>query len=769
MTIPRPKTADEANNILIAELQANAALLRKATASGDRAAMKKYWDKATDIETKLRSTGLVGSIGSGLMSGVSGLLTGIPDLAIAGLNAMGVGQQNKPQKLSDLVTGTPPPTPIKSLGERLSAASGFVNEPTSQENAYAFRIAQGMGGSALPGAGAKTLLTGGALGAGDVALAQATGAPEGIVSGIYGSGAILKSLVRGGSNLLKDRKTQAFINDLPPDEANKFKEFMLKGQGSSDPTVNAAIQKLRNNPKYAELLSSLETGATTTATKGMAPIGRALTSEQDVTAGIVTRVQAEINGLKEKSMAAGSRSFEAAKGYGGDRNFIDPANTLEQVRKLKQDYAEKATPSADAATLFLRSLEVKLSSPKLSVEQTQSLLHEFGKKASQGDSLLKEVSLTDEIRISSAIFGGLKDDLKAARIASVTPEDKAATGLLLDARKQVADAVEKYQNSIAQGIPAYIKDKSLAQISYEDLYKQYKDLNPANRAAMRSYVSGTDKEALNFIDQNVYKDFVGSAQGKLSGGNYGTDLEKLSENWFSLAKNEKDALTTALGTNIFEFDQRMKDARIFNRKMQVTSKPAENLVDTGTQRSISASMGALAGYPVAKGTELSIDALNAIKKTGLNDDQLAKALFTAEGKDFLKNAALSPSSSKVLEELNKFTSSQPSPEGLSALSRIVPTTVTAPTTEAAPSAEDIYIPPDLMGPSGDVFIPEDLMSSFRNPAEQQIAQNVSNIDTSGPANQQADAINGIKAALASGALQGPDAAKAQALLQQLAL
>lgn len=785
MAETRPQTEAEASNIIVKKIQENAALLRKATAANNKADIKKYWDRAGELETQLRSTGLLGNIGSALSTGVTGLLTAVPDVITAGLKAVGAAS----------------PT-TKDLGQRVSEFTGAATAPSSQEMAYPYRMAQGAG-SAVLGGGLKGLLLGTGLGAADVGVSQATGGavPEGVVSGTYGLAALSKGAIKGIRGMSQDRKMKAFINDLPDDEANKFKDFMLRGQGSSDPLVNASIQKLRTNPKYAELLSSLEEGATKAATVGMTPAGKALTTEQDTTAGIVTRLESVFTGLKQKRAEAGNSAFEVAKKYGGDREIIDPANTLQRVRSLKAEYAKKATPNAEKAVEFLTGIEnnltqgivpksigvlgepvVPVALPKMTVEKTQALLSEFGKKATTGDSLVKDLALSDEQRISATIFGGLKDDLKEARLAAKTPEDKAATGVLLQARQQIEKASNDYLDKTAQGLPKFLQNKSLRDVDYDTLYNEYKNLSPANRATMRQYVEGTDKEALNFIDKNVYKDFIDSARGKNLSGLEGTNLEKLSSNWFSLSKNEKDALTTALGTNADEFNQRMKDAQLFNRKMQVNLKAPEPLIESNAQRATAASVGAVAGYGAAKGAELTMDALNLIKKTGLNDDQLAKALLTPEGASFLKGAAMSKSANKTLEELTKLTSTQPSPESLSALTRLVPSTPTT-TAPAQPTEapSGFVMPPNLMEgldeeqpqtqePSSSGFVlPSNLMEGFRSAGEEKAAQAVASMDTGAPQAMQNDAVAGIRQALQSGQLQGAQAAEAQALLTKLGL
>jgi hypothetical protein len=304
---------------------------------------------------------------------------------------------------------------------------------------------------------------------------------------------------------------------------------------------------------------------------------------------------------------------------------------------------------------------------KLTVDQTQSLLSEFGRKASQGESLIKDISLTDEKVISAAIFGGLKDDLRAARLAAKTPDDIAATNLLITARNDVQKASDVYREAIAQGIPNFLKDKALSEVSFDKLYGEYKNLDPYNRGLFRKYVEDTDVEALKFIDKNVYDDFINAARKKNSAGVFAVDLGTLSSNWDSLPKNSKDALLQSLGVNADEFAGRMKDDGIFARKMQVGNiSEASDIVPQGLKASAAATVGAGAGYEMAKTAQVGIDVLNMIGKSGLTDDMVMRALLTPEGAQFLKAGSLTPRSQKTLDALTNMNQSMAIPKFIGA-------------------------------------------------------------------------------------------------------
>jgi hypothetical protein len=93
--------------------------------------------------------------------------------------------------------------------------------------------------------------------------------------------------------------------------------------------------------------------------------------------------------------------------------------------------------------------------------------------------------------------------------------------------------------------------------------------------------------------------------------------------------------------------------------MRVTTPSVEGTIDPTTVRETSAALGATAGYGPSKVGQLSMDILNSFSKNGLTEDQLMKALMTPEGASFLKNAAVSPRSAKVLTDLTQMENTNP--------------------------------------------------------------------------------------------------------------
>ena len=728
MATDRPKTTEEAQRLIIQQKDAIRPLLRQALSSGDRVAAEKYMNEMQRLDQEMRATAEVtvggmripvGQIGSGLQSGISGLLTGLPDIAVGAANLL-----------------APKEGQIPSLGGLATKYLGIQNEPASQETAYPFRIAQGVGSAGIPGTGKKGLLLGAALPVGDVAVSQAVNLPEGVISGAYAVGSLTRAGWKGIKDFQENKKFKQFLADNIPNtnDQNVFKEFMLRGQGSDSPIVAASIQKLRSNPEYAELFARFDKAASDFATKGMTPTTQitGVGAKQQVAESIATRVERQIEGLRQQRSESADRIFTQAKGYGGDRAIVDSNETIAQIDKLIGDYSKKKTGNADTAVSFLSKLRSRLVDDnnlpkKLTVDETQAVLSEFGKNATLGNSLVKDLALTDETRISAAIFGGLKDDLRNARLASKSVEDKAATGLLLQARDQVRKASDEYNEAIGQGLPAFLKDKPLSSISYEDIYSNYKGLNEYQRAKLRAYVGGTDQESLNFLDRNIFQDFVKSAQGKNDSGVLTTDLEKLATNWKLLGDNEKSSLITALGTNAKEFDQRMNDALTFTRRMKVSkvASAEEDLIAQDLKRGISASIGAGLGYSPSKASDVAMIGINELlKKQGLNDEQLMRVLLTPEGANFLRQGALTGASAKTLDALTNIpTAAQElmTKTGTpSAISRLMPKQ--APTDQGT---DGVYVPEELFSPqpasqapSGQedgVFVPEDIFQTNPQP------------------------------------------------------
>jgi hypothetical protein len=518
----------------------------------------------------------------------------------------------------------------------------------------------------------------------------------------------LPYLVKGGISGYKSKAQQDKIKEykdlLPEGDKNIFDEFMLRGQASSDPVIAADIARLSRSPKYLELITALNEGAAKKAVLGIEPKTSVLSQEQAKTA-IIQSIEDKLSGMRDSKTGS---LFEKAKGYGAGKGIVDPTSTISEIDGLIARYSAQLTPNATRAVEVLQGIKDRLSPSfstqaipstpvsttrtvtgmdaagmpitsevpmsftapgtpsyvvnrgpqKLTVEQTQGILSEFGKKASAGDNLIKDLSISDEKIISSAIFGGMKKDLRAA-VRTSTGDDRAALNLLSEARDRVEKSSTAYNEAIAQGLPKYLQNKSLVEVAPEELYQAYRDLTPAQRATMRSWVSKNDSEALAVLDKQVFDDFVNKARTPNATGVETVNLELMAKNWRGLNAVDKDALATALGTNANEFGSRMKDAELMTRKMSVSVPTEPSLIGGQTVREASAVLGATGGYSASKVGQLALDVVNTFSKNGLNEDQLMKALLTPEGAQFLKTASLSPRSANVLADLTKMENSNP--------------------------------------------------------------------------------------------------------------
>jgi uncharacterized membrane protein YheB (UPF0754 family) len=729
MATERAKTNVEAQRRITAQMDAVRPLLRRALEAKDKPAIDKYMAEMERLDRQMRATATItvggvdvpiGAIGSGIQSGISGLFTAIPDIATAGYNYL-----------------APQESQITSLGELGTKYLGTQNEPMSDEQAYAFRMSQGAGSAAIPSAGTKGLLLGTGLSAADVAVSQATGTPEGLASTLYSVGNLTRAGFKGVQSLRESKKFNDLIGEtLPPEEQNVFKQFMFRGQGSDNPVVAAALQKLRSNPKFAEYFVKFDKAASEAALKGIKPRASTQTSEEAAT-GIARTIQDKLNTVKEARKNAGNDAFEKAFKQAGDVAFIETKSTIETINNLRKQY-----PDNDAVLAYLTKLENKLVKQtaggtfsggtfeeKLTVQRLQGFLNQFGKKAASGDSVVTGLALDDMKKVDSALFKGLANDLSnTTKVASDVSQKKAA-GYLIQARDQYKKASDEYDSLIAQGVPKFLQNKSFNEITIEDLTNAYKKTNPSQRQQFREWVSESRAESLKAIDKGIYDDFLKDTFNKQPDGTFTYDLGAIAEKWNTLKTTDSNAagqIVDALGTNANEFNKRMKDALVFTRKMRVSqpAAEAEKIIAPNLQRGLSAAVGTGGGYSSAKAVDVAMTTFNELfKKQGLTDEQLMKMLLTPEGADFLRQGSLTGASRNTLDALTKIPSTlDATAPAFSAISRLIsaPTQAPVEATQAAP--EGIFIPEDIftnepsttpMGTqpvSDEVFIPEDIFT-----------------------------------------------------------
>lgn len=704
MATERVSTRDQARSDLLKALQENSRQLRAAMARGDKQAVELYQDANRRLEVQLRGTGVLGEIGSGITSAGVGLLTGIPDIVISGYN-----QAANPLK------------PIPTLRERLMSFAGMPTEPTSQEGQMTYN------------------------------------APE-IAVGVAGLAQLAKLGYTGTKSYLQNRKVSTLLGKLPEEESNRFKDLMLKGQGSANTEVAAKIAELRRNPKYTELFNELDNAATKQALSGMTPRPSRI-EPTEAAQNLARGVEDKLKSLRKARAEAGDANFTKAFEQGGDRAILTPSKTVAKIDELIAQ-TDTATDSGKAAVKWLQETrdsfaprvnvpsragttytspetvrdtltnapiagkEVSYTIPgseaytiqqsvrPLTVQQVQARLKDWGRSAASEGSAVRDLAINDEERISKALFGAMKDDLTIATKTATNTSDKKALGYLQQAREATSKASKEYNSLIAQGMPAFLKGKPIESLSLEALTKEYENLNSAQRTIFREWVGQNKAESLQAIDNNIFQAFKQKNSGVLSDGTVGVDLKAMAEDWKMMNPEQQDALAKALGANRNEFNGRMNDALAFTRRIQTGNLGSEEQAAKGLTRELSAVVGSTPlGYQGAKITQLGGDILSGFRSGIISDDLAMKTLLTPEGASFLKTAKLTPGSQQTLEALTKLNTAAPTKfDVLKATAQ----TVTPSGTPAEAPQQDVFIPSfeeELTAPTqalettSEVFIP----------------------------------------------------------------
>jgi len=333
-----------------------------------------------------------------------------------------------------------------------------------------------------------------------------------------------------------------------------------------------------------------------------------------------------------------------------------------------------ASDSAKSAYNWLSSLEEGLTgvqpsamgqaagveARKLTVKEVQNRLKDWGRSAATEGSAVRDLSIGDEQRINAALFGSMKDDLKAAQsAATTTTADKKALGYLEQAREATSKASKEYNALIAQGIPKFLKGRPIESLSLEELTKEYQGLNSAQRAIFRDWVGQNKAESLQAIDNNVFQAFKQKNSGVLPDGTIGVDLKAMAEDWKTMNPEQQDALAKALGSNRNEFNGRMTDALAFTRRIQTGGLATEGQAAKETTDAGARVAGATLGYRFHQMFKLVGDVFGAANKGIISDELAMKTLLTPEGAAFLKTAKLTPGSQQTLEALTNLNNAVP--------------------------------------------------------------------------------------------------------------
>lgn len=643
------KTTAEAQQDLARQLQEKAKELRQIGDTTDPV-LKKRYDKISSeigtIQNQLMMTGTIGAIGGGLASGVVNTLTAIPDLLIAGKN---------------LFTGTQ----TQGLGGRVTPGL----EAVSQENAGLFGAARGFGGSWIPGGGVKMLGIGTTTGAIDESVFE--GAP--VTSLITGLSALGYAGIKGLQQYRDTKSIKKFLSDIGPEERNSLQQFMITGQASKDPIIAGTINKLRNNPKYAELFTELEKGAAAKTISGVAP---------EATAGKIA--EPVYNAFKEKiarlydniTGEAVNKKFDKASQLAGNKE-VTIEKTVAQVDDLIAGFRQSATDSSKASIAYLERFKQRmLGAPDVTgyvpkqttLDKIQGNLSSFGAEASGAEGMLRNVSRNDQDRIAKAIFGSLKDDLTIAGKNTTDKQLQAGVNLLQSAREDVKNGYDALNRFRATGLPKVFKDKEIYEFTDADLIKAFKGLGKEDLQKTKAILEVENPDVLNRVKNTLYEDFVSGARTTLPDNTTGVDLQKLVQKYNSLKPEDKNTLAFALGTNADEFGSRMNDAQKF---FNYTMKSGGILPDGSINPALAseAAFAATGGqYTAGKAGGVMARLVNYFKG-GLSEDQMMKVLLTNEGKQFLTGAALSPNSQKTLDALTT-TTNKALPAALTGVSAI---------------------------------------------------------------------------------------------------
>lgn len=661
------KTNIEARQDLARQLDEKARQLRQIGDTTDPVLKKKYDAISADIgkiQNKLMMTSSLGAFGGGLASGVTSLLTGIPDIGISAYNYFAKPKE-KVGLLSDWLT------------------PGL--ESVSKEQAGLFGAGRGIGSSV--GMGGKLAALNIGTNITDETMFNGTPVTQ-LLSAV---GLLSKAGVQGIQNWRENRGVKKVLEQLGPDGENTLRQFMLKGQDSSDPRIAGVVAQLRNDPKYANLFNILEKKATESATQGARVTTAAGYNAEEAGKGIFQAVDAHISGLKEKIQTAGGGAYNKAFEMAGDTPMVVTDNTQKKIAELITKYKESDLPDSKNTVKFLETLQDNLTNgvfqKKMTIPQLQAWLTDFGKKAAGSESLITDVSVGTQQKISSAIFGGLKDDLKDLA-QSKNVDERAVANLMMGASKQTKQAVDSYQAAIAQGLPEILKNKNISSIDTDTLMKTIDGLSGAQQKTLFGILKNTAPEDLKRIQQVSYDNFVQSARTTLADGTSGVDLKTLAAKFNTLPETEKSKLALSLGTSLEDFSGRMKDAEnFFKYQQRFAGTDKANLINPATVSEVAyATTGG--AYAPSKIAGAGARVFNEIKG-GLSDEKLLNLLMSPETKGILREAVTNPNDIKTLDKISRVLgdreASQTALEGANIGVRGVVNAVEQPTKQSIPT------------------------------------------------------------------------------------
>jgi hypothetical protein len=671
------KSEVEAGAALSAQMQAKARELRGIYDSKDpkeqaRASQLKSEIGAIQNQLMIMS-GPVGALGGGLAKGAVQAVTAIPDLArMAGNYFTGQNQKLFGEQLApglNVAANDKTTQALFGVGKGLTSALGMGKVMTGLQTGATTFDEMAAGGDPF----AQTLLAVATLGKGGYDVSR---------------------------NILKNRQVNNLMSQLPAEEANALKNFMIRGQDVSDPVIAGKIAALRSNPKYAELFTVLEKKATEAATAGARAEVNPKYPVKSAGQDIYQATQGEIAKLRENITVLPSSRYEAAFKMGGNNDIIMTDNVVKNIDNMLLDFSRKGTDDARAAQAFLGRLRSNITEAggRISPEKLRALTSEFGVQAKQGEALITDVSLGTQKSIATGIFKGLKDDLDLTAQTSTVPRIRELTRILDSAVDMTAKAYKQYDNFIAQGLPAKLKNVALNEVDTETLLNTVKGLSNDQRTKMTSILQDTQPEALKRVKQVMYDDFVQSARKELPDGTIGVDLKLLAQKYIKMDEPTKESMSFILGTNAKDFESRMSDANKFFTYMQKYGKDETGKALSGEALAEISTLGYVAGgYGAGKAAGLTGRLWNSLKG-GLTDDQTLNLLLSPETKGILKDALKNPNSIETFTNIEKSIFNPATRNvttgtqlGAEAIQNALPTGVTPATGTMRPSL-DLTIP-----------------------------------------------------------------------------
>lgn len=625
------ETTAQAKQDIARQLQEKGRQLRDISGSTDPVLKARAEQLSKDIDklnNQMMMTGGLGAFAGGLASGVTGLLTAVPDIAIG---------------LTNLVRGTD----TKTLSERMLPGI----ESVSQEQAGLFGAGKGLGSSVGLTRGLAALNVGTNI----TDEMVFNGTP--VTQLLTVAGMLTKAGASGLKNWQENRGIKKIQEQLGPEGWNNFREFMLKGQDSSDPAVAGIVAKLRSNPQYAEVFNILEKRATAKALEGTRAVTRTGYDADKAGSSVYQAIDGEVQKLKEAITKDPAAKFEAAKKMGGNNDIFMTDKTVAKLDDLITEFSQKVgktgagTTDANKALNFMRTMRDDLSAGRISVERMQALLGEFGAQAKQGESLIADVSLGTQKRIASAIFSGLKDDIADTASNSTVERIRSIARLVDEARDQTRKGYEAYEAFASKGLPAALKNKTLASMDTEEVMSTIKNLSNAERDRMGAILKNTAPEDLKRIRQVMYDDFIQSARTTLPDGTTGVDLKLLARKFNTLDENGQKSIAFALDVPMSDFTAKMKDAENFFKYQQNFAGKVEGKALTPAEIAEMSTAGyVFGGYGTGKAAGLMGRMWNTIKG-GLSDDNMLNYLLSPEAKGILMESVKSPNATKTLEKL----------------------------------------------------------------------------------------------------------------------